>query len=309
MIVAVEAVSLNFRDLAVIKGQFGPLPPTPLTPLSDMAGRVVAKGAAVSRFAIGDRVAGAFLQDWLDGPITAAAQASSLFLPRDGVLAERVRVPEHALVSVPDHLSSVEASTLPIASVTAWNALQAGSLQPGDWVLVQGTGGVSIFALQLAKALSARVIVTSSSDGKLERARELGADAVINYRQDAAWPETARRIAGGAGVNLVVEVGGTETFAPSIQALALNGVVSSVGFLTGLKVTLDLYAALIGKSATLKGMRVGSRADFEALNEMLSEHKIKPVIDTVFGFDQAREALQHLEAGKHFGKVVISLNS
>jgi NADPH:quinone reductase-like Zn-dependent oxidoreductase len=307
VLIEVEAASLNYRDLGVIQGHFGAIT-EPITVLSDFSGRITGVGSKVSRFALGDRVSSNFLQDWVDGPITIEATKSTLFLPRDGVLAAFITVPEHALVKTPSYLSPLEAATLPIAGVTAWSAIKAGRPKPGDAVLIQGTGGVSLFALQIAKALGLRTIVTSSSDTKLARAKALGADVLINYRSVTDWPSAVLAATVGRGVDLVVDVGGTETFAPSIRALALNGVVSSVGVVSGLEVNLKLYETLIGKAATLRGIRVGSRTDFEELIAFVTEHKLHPVIDRVFGFDELGNALNYLHSAQHFGKVVIDLS-
>jgi len=310
VVVRIRATSLNYRDLMVIQGRYSrrPGPVRGIVPLSDGAGEVVAVGTGVTRFAIGDRVAATFMQTWTNGPLERHHGASDLGGGIDGTLAERVAFPETGLVRIPDHLSFEQAATLPCAAVTAWNALfEAAVTRPGNTVLVQGTGGVSIAALQLARAVGARVIATSSSDAKLARARELGATATINYKTTPAWGDEATRLTGGAGVDHVIEVGGAGTFEQSLAAIRLGGTISYIGVLTG-TAGQSAVGNILRKTARVHGIYVGSRTMFESLNAALTERRIIPVIDRVFRFSEAVEAYRYLESGAHFGKVVIAVD-
>jgi len=301
-------VSLNYRDLITLDAQRpGNLPP-PMIPCSDGAGEVVAVGAGVSRFRVGDRVAGTFFRDWLSGPFDLAHHKTALGGSLHGVLCEFVSLPEHAFVPIPAHLSFDEAATLPCAAITAWQALfTRGGMRAGATVLALGTGGVSTFALQLAAAAGARVIVTSSSDEKLERARTLGAWATVNYKTTPDWDKEVWRLADKRGVDHVVEVGGPGTLGKSMNCVAAGGQIALIGVLTGFAPPDASLFPLTARNARLDGIYVGSRADFEALNVFLAEHEIHPVIDRTFPFDEARDAFAHLRSGAHFGKVVISI--
>lgn len=304
VVVRVHAASLNYRDLMVIRGDYSKNLPLPLVPLSDGAGEVVEVGPGVTRFRVGDRVAGCFFSAWDCGPFDERVSRSALGGAIDGVLAERVALPETGLVRVPDHLSFEEAATLPCAALTAWHALmEGGGLKAGQSVLVQGTGGVSLFALQFARLAGARVIATSSSDEKLARARELGAAETINYRTNPDWEDAVRDLTGGLGVDYVVEVGGAGTLARSLKAVRLGGHVAMIGVLTG-KGQID-PTPLLFRSIRLQGIFVGSRIMFEAMNRAVALHQLRPVIDRVFPFEQAADAYRHLASGSHFGKVVI----
>jgi len=304
--VAVSAVSLNYRDLLMVTGRYNPRQPLPLIPCSDGVGRVSAVGAGVTSLEVGDRVAGIFCQKWLDGPPTRAKIRATLGGPIDGMLATHRVLPETGLVRVPEHLSDAEAATLPCAGLTAWSALfDEGGLEPGQCVLLQGTGGVSIYALQLAKAAGARVVITSSSDEKLERARELGADHTINYRADESWGKSARALTGGEGVDLVVEVGGAGTLKQSLRAVRVNGRVCQIGILAGGRGEVDLTSILMS-NIRVQGVLVGSRARFERMNRAIAQSGLRPVVDRVFPFAEAVDAFAYLESGSHFGKVVIS---
>jgi NADPH:quinone reductase-like Zn-dependent oxidoreductase len=306
VVVRVRATSLNYRDLLVVKGAYSRNLPLPMVPLSDGAGDVAEVGPGVTRFKVGDRVAGCFFANWSDGPLTDGASKSARGGAIGGMLAEMVVSPEGGLVKVPDHLSDEEAATLPCAALTAWHALmEGGGLKAGQTVLVQGTGGVSLFALQFAKLAGARVIATSSSDAKLARARELGASDGINYKTTADWDVAVRNLTEGAGVDHVVEVGGAGTLPRSIKAVKLGGQIALIGVLTG-GGEFDPRPLLM-KNIRLQGIYVGSRLMFEAMNRAIALHKLKPVIDRVFPFDQATEAYKHLESGSHFGKVVIAI--
>lgn len=307
VLIKVRAASLNYRDLMVVKGLYNPNIPLPLIPFSDGAGEVVAVGEGVTRVKVGDRVAGIFFQDWIAGKLTAAKTNSALGGAIDGMLAEYVVLHEDGLVHVPAHLTDAEAATLPCAAVTAWNALfHSGSLQAGETVLVQGTGGVSIFALQFAKIAGARVIATSSSDEKLEKVKQLGASETINYKQTPQWGKTARELTGGEGVDLVVEVGGAGTLNESLRAVRIGGQISLIGVLSGGSGEISTVSMLM-KSVCVNGIYVGSREMFEAMNQAFTLHQIKPFIDRVFPFSEAREALKYMESGSHFGKICIQL--
>jgi NADPH:quinone reductase-like Zn-dependent oxidoreductase len=303
-LVRIRAAALNFRDLLVAKGQYGRNLPLPLIPLSDGAGEVAEVGPGVTRVKPGDRVAATFMTGWLDGPPSEEKARTALGGAVDGVLAEVRVFPQEALVPVPEHLSYEEASTLPCAAVTAWHALMEGrGLTPGDTVLVQGTGGVSLFALQFARLAGARVIATSSKDDKLQRARTLGACDGINYRSTPDWDKAVRALTDGVGVDHVIEVGGAGTLGKSLKAVRMGGRISLIGVLSGAG---DVsFVPILMRNIDVQGIFVGSRAMFEAMNRAITLHQLRPVVDRVFAFDQVPAALQYLETGAHFGKVVI----
>ena len=304
--VRVRAVALNYRDLLMVRGHYNPRQPLPLIPCSDGAGEVVAVGPGVTRVKVGDRVASMFAQDWASGQPNKAALSSTLGGPRDGMLAERVVLPERGVAPVPAHLEDAEAATLPCAALTAWSALVTlGGVTAGDTVLVQGTGGVSIFALQFACLLGARVIATSSSDAKLERARAMGAWRTINYRTTPDWGKVARKLSGD-GVDHVVEVGGAGTLQQSIRAVRPGGQISLIGVLAGGASELNMTPVLM-QQIRVQGVLVGHREGFEAMCRAIGQHALRPVIDRVFPFSEARAALEHLASGRHFGKVCISI--
>jgi NADPH:quinone reductase-like Zn-dependent oxidoreductase len=308
VVVALEAASLNYRDLLMVRGHYNPRLKLPVVPCSDGAGTVRRLGAGVVGFEVGQRVAGCFAQGWLDGRPPADAHAKTLGGPLDGALAEELLVEATGLVAIPEHLSAVEAACLPCAGVTAWSALHgAGGLRPGEWVLVQGTGGVSTFALQLAKLAGARVIVTSRSEAKLERARSLGADATILTPKTPRWGKAARELSGG-GVDLVVEVGGAGTWAESLSACRSGARVAVIGVLSGRETQLDV-APILMRQLRLQGVFVGSRADFSALNAALTAHVLRPLVDRTFAFAEAKEAFGVMERGEHQGKLVIEIGS
>ncbi|EME5141369.1 zinc-dependent alcohol dehydrogenase family protein [Pseudomonas aeruginosa] len=307
--VRIRAVSLNYRDLMVAHGNYVQVSGEPVVPVGDGAGDVVAVGSAVTRFRAGDRVINTFFPAWLDGAPSAEKTAQTFGADSDGVLAEEVCVPEAALVTIPAHLDYAEAASMPCAAITAWNALfVTGGLKPGDSVLLLGTGGVSIWALQLAKAAGLRVIITSSSDDKLQRARALGADEIINYRATPEWQEQVLKLTHGHGVNLVAEVGGEGTLAKSIAATAIGGTIAIVGGVTGFAGTPIDPLALIGGARRLVGIFVGSRTMLEDVCRFVAVNQLRPVVDRAFSFDQAPDAYEYLEAGRHFGKVVIHVN-
>jgi NADPH:quinone reductase-like Zn-dependent oxidoreductase len=300
--VRVRAVSLNHRDLSILGRQTA----AGTVPTSDGAGEVIAIGSDVTQFAVGDRVAGTFFADWPSGRRTREAMATARGGGVDGMLAEVVASHENGLVAVPDYLSFEEAATLPCAAVTAWRALFTdGDLQAGDTVLLEGTGGVSIFGLQLAAAAGARPIITSSSDAKLERARSLGAVGTVNYRSHPEWQEEVLALTDGVGVDHVLEVVGQETLSRALEALAYDAHVAIIGGLSGRAGEIPLRPLPNGASVT--NIFVGSRDDFEAMNEFLIEHQLHPVIDRVFSFEDAPAAYEYMESGAHLGKIVISL--
>jgi NADPH:quinone reductase-like Zn-dependent oxidoreductase len=305
VLVKMRAWSLNYRDLLVVKGSYAPKLKFPFQILSDGVGEVVAVGPDVTRVKAGERVAGAFMQTWIEGEPNAQKSVSALGGSIPGLAAEYVVLDENGVVPVPAHLSDEEAATLPCAAVTAWHALvSAGKLAPGETVLVQGTGGVSIFALQFARMLGARVIATSSSDAKLERVRTLGASDVINYKTTPEWGRRARELTGRKGVDHVVEVGGAGTLAQSFDAVRIGGRISLIGVLTG--GTVNPIPVLM-KNITVQGIYVGSRAMFEAMNEAIAVASMRPVIDRVFPFSELPQALKHMESGAHFGKIVLKI--
>jgi NADPH:quinone reductase-like Zn-dependent oxidoreductase len=305
VLIRVRAVSLNYRDLLIVHGRY-PGAKLPLIPASDGAGDVVETGPGVTRVKRGDRVAGIFMQGWLGGDVSPYNPRTSLGGSVDGMLAEHVVLNQDGVVLVPAHLSYEEAAALPCAGVTAWNALTTWKLSPGITVLVQGTGGVSTFALQFAILAGARVIVTSSSDEKLAKAAKMGATGLINYRETADWDQKAVELTGGIGVDHVIEVGGPGTFARSMNAVRLGGRISQIGLLAGAAGAVSPMP-ILGKQIQVQGIFVGSRDMFEAMNRAIALHHMRPVVDRVFSFDQAREAWTYLESGAHFGKIVIRL--
>jgi NADPH:quinone reductase-like Zn-dependent oxidoreductase len=308
VLLAMRAASLNFRDVLTVQGSYNRKQKLPLIPCSDGVAEVVELGPGVSRVQVGDRVCPIFAQRWIAGEPTRDRLRSTLGGPLDGTLAERMVVSEEGVVPVPAYLSDEEAATLPCAAVTAWSALVTeGGVTAGDVVLVQGTGGVSIFALQLARLLGARVIVTSSSDEKLARAMAMGAEAGINYRTVPEWGERAKELAGtmgSAGVDHVIEVGGAGTLVQSLRAVRMGGRISLIGVLAGGKVDLTL-ALVFMQRIRIQGILVGHRESFEALCRALATHQIRPVIDRVFPLEEARAAMEHMAEGRHFGKICL----
>lgn len=306
VLVRVKAASLNYRDLLMVTGRYSRNLKLPLVPLSDGAGEVVEVGSGVTRWKPGDRVVPIFFQDWLAGGITADVPASALGGALDGVLGEYALFGEEGLVPLPQHLSFEEGATLPCAGVTAWNCLYSGSLTCGDTVLVMGSGGVSTFSLQLARAAGARVIATSGSDAKAERLKEYGASDVINYRAEPAWDKRVLELTGGRGVDIVVEVGGAGTLLQSIKSTRIGGHISLIGVLAGQQGEINPLPAVM-KAIRIHGIYVGSREMFEAMNRVMGLHGIRPVIDRVFPFTEVCQAFRHLEGGSHIGKVVITM--
>jgi NADPH:quinone reductase-like Zn-dependent oxidoreductase len=304
----VRAASLNYRDLAIVSGGYPRNDTRPVVPVSDAAGEVVEVGAAVDRWKVGDRVSPIFVRDWIDGPPTDAALRTCLGGSVDGVLAEYVTMPQQSLVAVPDEYSFAEAATIPCAAVTAWHALfESGRLQPGQTVLLLGTGGVSIFALQLAKAAGATVIITSSSDQKLERARALGADHGINYRTHPEWHTQVKAITDGEGVDHVVEVGGPGTLERSIKSTKVGGHVHLIGILDSPKAAVQPLMAMFNL-LTVRGIYVGSRTMHQDTLDFMVRHRIQPIIDQTFAFSNAMDAYREFAKQNHFGKVVIEMD-
>ena len=305
VIVRTRTASLNYRDLLMARGQYNPKLPLPRILGSDGAGEIAAIGEGVTRWKPGDRAVGCFFPHWIDGPISDAAVRDARGGESDGVLAELVPYQADAILPIPDGLSFEEAATLPCAALTAWNALTRASCGPGKTVLLLGTGGVSIFALQFAKALGARVLITSGPDDKIARAAQLGADAGVNYRTNPDWDKWARSQTGGTGVDIVVEVGGAGTLERSVKAVRTGGFVALIGVLSGGSGFNPI--SLLMKAVTLQGIFVGSRAMFEDMNRLITAKGFKPIIDRVFPFDQASDAFRYLESGSHFGKVVVKV--
>ncbi len=305
VVVKVAACSLNFRDLGIVRGTYRVPVRDNIIPLSDGAGEVVAVGAGVTRVKTGDQVAGCFFQRWPGGGPAPDVHASALGGGTDGMLAEYVVLEEEGVVKIPAHLSPEEGATLPCAGVTVWHAMmEHAKLVAGQTVLLQGTGGVSVFGLQLAHAMGIRTVVTSSSDDKLARAKRLGADHGINYKTTPDWDKAAMDITGGRGVDQVVEVGGAGTFAKSFGAIRVGGKITMIGNLSGPATELN-PGLIMARRANIQGISVGSTQMFEAMNRAIAANGIKPVIDKVFGFDDVKAAYRHMAAAAHFGKIVI----
>ena len=316
VLLKMRAASLNYRDLLTVKAAYGSKQKLPFVPFSDGVGEVVAIGDGAKRpfqkgdgtkcpLQKGDRVAGIFMQTWLEGEFSADKSKSALGGAIDGILAEYVTLDADGVVHVPEHLSDEEAASLPCAAVTAWNALTTdGKLKPGDTVLVQGTGGVSLFALQFAKIMGARVIATSSSDLKLDKLKQLGASEVINYKTTPNWDEKVWELTNEVGVDRIIEVGGAGTFNKSLRAIRYGGYISLIGVLSGFNADVST-ASILHKGVTVQGIYVGSRVMFEAMNQAIALHNIKPIVDRVFPFQEARQALEYMESGAHFGKIAV----
>ena len=308
VLVRVKAVSLNYRDLLMVEGMYGGNTPLPLTPFSCGCAVVEAIGPGVTRFVPGDRVATMFFQGWLSGPPTPASQVTALGMPIPGAGRELAVFSEQGLSKVPAFMTDQQVATLPCAALTAWRGLfEDANLQPGDTVVLQGTGGVSIFGLQFAHAAGYRTLITSSSDAKLERARELGADHTVNYKTTPDWSREVRAVTGGRGCDFVMEVGGAGTIGQSMRAVRLGGHIAIIGVVAQGGEPFN-PASLIGNSAKLQGLSVGSRDMFEAMCRAMDLGKIGPVVDKVFGFDQAQDAFRAMRAGEHFGKIVIDFS-
>jgi NADPH:quinone reductase-like Zn-dependent oxidoreductase len=305
VLIEMRAASLNYRDVLVVDGAYAPRARPPLIPVSDGVGVVSAVGERVRRVGVGDRVCPMFFPEWAGGEARQEKMFATLGGPLDGALAETMCVGEEGVARVPDHLSDEEAACLPCAALTAWTAL-AGDVRvaPGETVLVQGTGGVALFALQFAKMMGARVILTSSRDDKLARARQLGADEVINYRTTPDWDKRVKEITGGEGCDQVIELAGGESLARSIRAARIGGRISLIGVLAGAQATVPLPLVVM-RSLRLQGVTVGSRDGFEAMCRAIAGHRLHPVVDRVFAFEEAPAAFRHLASGRHFGKVCV----
>lgn len=306
VLVKFHAASLNYRDLMMIKGWYNPKLKMPLVPFSDGAGEVVEVGESVTKWKVGDRVTPIFMQGWIDGCVDYKKAKTALGGDIDGVLREYGAFDENGLVCIPEHFSYEEAATLPCAAVTAYNALFCSAgLKSDDTVLLQGTGGVSIFALQLASHFGAKTIITSSSDEKLQRAKELGADELINYKETPDWDAKVLELTEKRGVDHIVEVGGAGTLQKSLNAVKMGGHIAAIGVLAG-KGEFN-PATILMKTVRLQGIFVGSRQMFEQMNQIIQQFHIKPVIDKVFDFDEVKDALEYMESGSHFGKIVVKI--
>jgi NADPH:quinone reductase-like Zn-dependent oxidoreductase len=307
VLVRVRACSLNFRDLGIVRGSYRMPVRDNVIPLSDGAGEVVEVGPGVARFKAGDRVAGNFFQRWPGGEPAPDAHASALGGSIDGMLAEYALLEEDGVVKIPAHLSLEEGATLPCAAVTVWHAMvEHAKLKAGDTVLLQGTGGVSIFGLQFAHAMGIAAIITSSSDEKLKRAKALGAAHSINYKTNPDWEKAAMQFTGGRGVDHVVEVGGAATLTRSFGAIRVGGKITLIGGLSGGASELN-PGLIFARRANVQGISVGSTQMFMAMNRAIEVSAIKPVIDKVFSFDEAQAAYRHMASGAHFGKIVIRI--
>jgi NADPH:quinone reductase-like Zn-dependent oxidoreductase len=306
VLLQIKAASLNYRDLLVPLRGYGSFTGTlPLVPISDGVGEIVEIGAGVTRVSVGDRACPILMQKWIAGEPDLPRITSSLGGPIDGVMQEYMVVNEDGLVKVPEYLADEEAATLPCAALTAWSALVTeGNVKAGDMVLVQGTGGVSLFALQFAKLLGATVIVISSSDDKLKRAAALEADEGLNYTNVPEWGKAVKKLAGGAGLDHIVEVGGEKTLLQSLKAIRPGGTISMIGVLSGANMEVSL-GLILTRQVRLQGITVGHRDSFEAMTRALAKHQVKPVIDRVFAFEELKEALEYMRLGKHFGKICI----
>jgi len=305
-LVRLHAASLNYRDLMMIEGSYNPKLRLPLVPFSDGAGEVVEVGEDVTRWKTGDRVCPIFMQGWIDGELDYRKSRTTLGGDTDGCLREYVTFHEGGLVRIPEHLSFEEAACLPCAAVTAWNALMdSGGLKKGDTVLCQGTGGVSVFALQFAKAAGAKVLITSSSNEKLERAKQLGADHLINYREREDWDTVVLEMTDKRGVDHVIEIGGPGTLQRSMRAVKIAGHIAVIGVVAGKGEFTNV--PIFMKALRMIGVFVGSRSMFEEMNKTIESHGVRPVIDRTFEFDQVREALELMKSGKHFGKLVVKI--
>lgn len=305
VLVKLHAASLNYRDVMVTSGTYNPRMKLPAIPLSDASGEVVEIGSGVTKWQVGDHVCSCVIPGWTSGGPTAEASKTAIGAGGfTGVAREYMTFNQDAIVAAPAHLTFKEAATLPCAALTAWHALAvSGNVQPGETVLTLGTGGVSVFAVQFAKAMGASVISTSSSDEKLERIRQLGADETINYKTTPGWDKAVLDLTSGRGVDHVIEVGGTGTLTKSIKSVRVGGHVALIGALnmTGEFNPIPIFM----KGIRMQGIFIGSQDMFEQMNAFIEQHKLRPVIDRTFGFDELPQALHHMESGSHFGKIVV----
>ncbi|HVI46856.1 MAG TPA: NAD(P)-dependent alcohol dehydrogenase [Chitinophaga sp.] len=307
VLVKIEAVSLNYLDIALVNGIYKPNLALPATPVADGAGVVAAVGSAVTKWKVGDRVTSHYVQQWQQGPNSPETNVWRTGVTTPGLLSEYVVQPEYALVHTPDNLTSVEASTLPIAGLISWTALiDQAAIKPGHVVLTQGTGGASLFALQIALAAGARVIATTGSPQKVEKLKQLGAHEVINYKEYPEWQEEVRRLTNGEGVHATIDVAGSATINNSVKSVRYYGYVASIGFLSGTQLPLDLLS-LVYSYVRVQGLSGGSLQSFREFTAAIQTNNIKPVVDTIFPFDAAQEAFKYVLSGNHFGKVVIEV--
>ena len=306
VLLRMKAASLNYRDLVVPTRGYGSFTgELPLIPVSDGVGEVVQAGAGVTRARVGDRVCPLFSQGWLSGEPSLERLKQTLGGPRDGTMAEYMVLPEDGVVKVPAHLSDEQAASLPCAALTAWSALVThDNLGPGARVLVQGTGGVALFALQFAKLRGAQVTVISSSDEKIAKARALGADASINYLRTPEWYKATREITGGRGYDHILELGGEKTLPQSLRCIRPGGTLSMIGVLSGGMLAAPL-GLVVTRQVRLQGITVGNRDGFEAMMRAIDQHSLQPVTDKIFAFEQLKEAMSYLKSGAHFGKICI----
>ncbi|PKS08164.1 hypothetical protein jhhlp_005440 [Lomentospora prolificans] len=307
VLIRIHAASLNFRDVALLKGQYPANTKKNVIPLSDGAGEVVAVGREGTRVKVGDRVAISCTEDWISGPYVPEYRSSSVGFIIDGVLAEYAVFHENALVHLPDYMTYTEAASLPCAAVTAWTSLNfITPLLPGQSVLIQGTGGVSMFALQIAKVFGARVLAITSSDEKAEKLKEMGAEAVVNYSTHPDWDREILALTDGRGVDKVLDIAGEKTIVKSAASTKITGEIALIGFASGIGGGLGAID-ILSRSLTIRGSTIGPRTDFEALLKVMEIHQLRPVIDRIYPFADYLEAYKRIESGKHVGKVVIDL--
>lgn len=305
--VAMQAASLNYRDLLMVKGLYDPKQPLPLVPCSDGAGVITAIGKDVGDLNVGDLVATVFAPLWQSGTPTTVQMRSTMGGPMSGALTQRFVAKSSHVMKAPQHLSAVQAATLPCAAVTAWNALvEVAKIQAGDKVLIQGTGGVALFALQFCKMCGAETVVLSSSDEKLQKVKELGASHTINYRQTPQWSRAVRDCVGQ--VDIVIELGGAETLEQSLKVCRPGATIAVIGILSGIKNEVNLLPIIMNK-LNISGILVGSRSCFANMNKAISHHKLQPVIDKTFAFSETVQAFKYMESAQHFGKICIDLQS
>jgi NADPH:quinone reductase-like Zn-dependent oxidoreductase len=307
VLLRMRASSINYRDPIVPERGYGSQSgELPLIPVSDGVGDVIEVGSGVTRVKVGDRACPAYFQTWISGEPNANRLTQSLGGPLDGTMAELMCLSQEAVVKVPEYLSNLEASTLPCAALTAWSALvECGRIKPGEQLLIQGSGGVALFALQFAKMLGAHVTVISSSDTKIERLKSMGADATINYSETPEWGKAARALTNGAGFDHILEVGGEKTLPQSLRCIRPGGTLSMIGILSGATMSTSL-GLIITRQVRLQGITVGHRDGFEAMVRAMSQHRIRPVIDKVFAFEDLKASFDYIKSGQQFGKICIN---
>jgi len=307
VLVKMQAASVNYRDLVMTQRGYGRHSgELPLVPLSDGAGIVAQTGPGVTRVKAGDLVCPSFAQSWISGPLREEYRPGMLGGPLDGVMQEYMVLPEGGVVKAPAHFSALEAATLPCAAVTAWSAVIGGGVKPGDVVVTQGTGGVSLFAMMFAKLSGARTIITSSSDEKLDRAKALGADIGVNYRTYPEWSRNVRQALGGRGADLIVELGGAQSLDQSLRAVRTSGTLAMIGVLSGGLAELNL-GRVVTQNVRLQGVTLGSREMFEDMVRAIEAHRLEPPIDEkVYAFDEVADAIRSIPVGRHFGKICVA---